>query len=166
MATRAISLQAATPQDLETMTMAYIAQGFSVMNKTPAQVTLFRQKQFSTTWLIIDLVLIFFFGFGLLLLIIYLIIYAAQSDDMVTITIASMAAPPYGGYIAQQPYSGPLPQQPYSGPLPRTIAPQQWMSAPRSPDGQYWWDGRAWQPIPSAAPSGPMPQPPTIPTQE
>jgi hypothetical protein len=32
------------------------------------------------------------------------------------------------------------------------------MQAPQiSPDGRYWWDGRAWQPMPSAASPPPVP---------
>lgn len=30
--------------------------------------------------------------------------------------------------------------------------------APRSPDGQYWWDGAAWRPVPPPAPAAPAPQ--------
>src|SRR2546426_6641756 len=30
---------------------------------------------------------------------------------------------------------------------------------PISPDGHYWWDGQAWQPMPAAAPA-PAPAPP------
>lgn len=160
MATKAISLQAATPQDLETMTMGYIARGFTIMNKTPAQVTLLKKKQFSTTWLIIDLVLIFLFGFGLLLLIIYLIMYAMGNDQMVTITVSSLAAQQYGGQLPQQqPITGQLAQQAVSGQL-----PQPWVNAPRSEDGNYWWDGQNWQPVPRADQSGPLSQSPTNPT--
>src|SRR5437868_10739054 len=30
-----------------------------------------------------------------------------------------------------------------------------------SPDGHYWWDGQAWQPMPDAAPAPAPPQPAT-----
>jgi hypothetical protein len=190
MATKAVSVQVANSQDLETMTMQYIAQGFTVMNKTPAQVTLFKKKPFPMVWFIVDLALILLFGFGILLVIITLIIYAADSDRMVTITAANIAAPaytaplaqPYSGQLAQQSYSGPIAQQSYSGPIAQQsysgpIAQQsysgpiaqagtpsqalsqptaqvtsdsQWLTAPRSPDGYYWWDGQAWQPVPQS----------------
>ncbi|HEY7779317.1 MAG TPA: hypothetical protein VIC85_03810 [Ktedonobacterales bacterium] len=136
MATRSMSIQAATPQDLETMTMSYIAQGFSVANKTPTQVTLIKRKEFSVLWAVIG------FLVCVLPLLIYLIIYASESDQMVVITLAGA-----------QPASGTIPllggPQATSGGLPRTGAqPLTYVNAPRSPDGVYWWDGQAWQPVP------------------
>jgi hypothetical protein len=159
MATKAIAVQAATPQDLASMKLAYIAKGFSVMTDTPAQVALFKKKPFPTVWIIVDVVLIFLFGFGVLLIILHLIMYAVASDQMVTITVANMAAPAYSGQLSQ-PGSGQL-SQPVSGQI--GAASDAWQSAPRSPDGNYWWDGQAWQPVPQAGQSGPMPQAPTGP---
>lgn len=139
MATRSISVQAATPQDLETMTMSYIAQGFSVANKTPMQVTLIKRKEFSVLWAVIGFIIC------LLPLLIYLIIYASESDQMVVITVAG------------------APQVASTVPLVGATQPAAYLNAPRSPDGYYWWDGQAWQPIPQ---TGPMPQqPPTGPMQ-
>lgn len=42
---------------------------------------------------------------------------------------------------------------------PRRSVQQAMAQAPQlSPDGRYWWDGKAWQPVPSALPpSGPSP---------
>ncbi len=186
MATRSISLQAASSQDLETMTMSYIAHGFTIANKTSAQVTLIKKKPFPVVWLIIDLICISLFGFGLLMIAITLIIYASDSDQMVTITVGNLAPQAYSGQLAQpgtgqfasQPYSGqivPQASSPYSGqfagsrPLTPSgaygvaAAPSSYLTAPRSPDGYYWWDGQAWQPVPQAGQTGPMGQPPTQP---
>lgn len=136
MATRSMSVAAATPQDLETMTMSYIAQGYSIANKTPTQVTLIKRKEFSVLWAVIG------FLVCVLPLLIYLIIYATESDQMVVITV--VGTQPTGNTVPL--LSGP---ETASGNL--TLAGQAGTSplnAPRSPDGNYWWDGRAWQPVP------------------
>jgi hypothetical protein len=175
MATRSMSVQAATPQDLETMTMSYIAQGFSVANKTPSQVTLIKRKEFSVLWAVIG------FLVCVLPLLIYLIIYATESDQMVVITLAGAqptgtTVPLIGGPQAMsglQAMSGPiaLTGQAATSPLtaPRSPdglywwdgqawqpVPQPTAGAPRSPDGLYWFDGQTWQPVPGANPTGPM----------
>lgn len=131
MATQSIALQAPTPQDLETMTMGYIAQGFSVANKTPTSVTLIKRKEFSVLWAVIG------FLICVLPLLIYLIVYASQSDQMVVITLAG-AQQPMGaasGYLAGPP-SGQLGGIQYS------------------PDGYYWWNGQQWRPVSELGQSG------------
>lgn len=102
MATKAIAVQAATPQDMETMTMQYIAQGYSIANKSAAQVSLLKRKKISTTWIIIDLVCILLFGFGLIMLLITMIVYAADNDKMVTITVAGVGGTPTTGQLEPQ----------------------------------------------------------------
>ncbi|HEU4785158.1 MAG TPA: hypothetical protein VFS83_17605 [Ktedonobacterales bacterium] len=102
MATKAIAVQAATPQDLETMTMQYIAQGYVIANKSPAQVSLIRHKKINMTWLIIDLACILLLGFGLLMLLITFIFYAIANDKMVTITVAGMSMSPNSGQLEPQ----------------------------------------------------------------
>lgn len=37
---------------------------------------------------------------------------------------------------------------------------------PISPDGHYWWDGQAWQPMPQPAPPPPAPAPVTAPAED
>jgi len=111
MATKAIAVQAATPQDLETMTMQYIAKGYTVANKSPVQVSLIKRKTINMVWLIIDLACILLFGFGLLMLLITFIFYAMDNDKMVTITVAGMGASPTSGYLNPQTGSGYAPYQ-------------------------------------------------------
>ena len=125
MATRSIALTAPSAQDLETMTMGYIAQGFSVANKTPTSVTLIKRKEFSILWAVIGFIIC------LLPLLIYLIVYASQSDQMVVITLAG-AQQPMG---AASGYLGGAPSGQLAG------------GVQRSPDGNYWWDGQQWRPI-------------------
>ena len=68
---------------LDQTVTSYIAQGFSVVNRTPTAATLFKKKEFSILWLVIGLVLCVFPLF------IYLIIYAGQSDKMVVVQLVS-----------------------------------------------------------------------------
>lgn len=110
------------------MITGYIAQGYNVANRTPTSVTLIKRKQFSILWAVIGFVLC------LLPLLIYLIVYAAESDQMVVITL--MGAQPAHPAIAA------------AGTIP--------LNAPRSPDGQYWWDGQQWRPVGQG--TGPMGQ--------
>lgn len=147
MATSSISLQASSPHDLETMTMSYIAQGFNVANKTPLQVTLVKRKSFSYFWAVIG------FVFCLLPLVIYLIVYALESDQMVTITVVGAQPMANTGQL--------MPPQPMtaSGALGMT-QPANYMTAPRSPDGLYWWDGQAWQLVPQTGQLGAAEQQP------
>ena len=157
MATQSASLLAPSPQDLETMTMSYIAQGYSIANKTPMQVTLVKRKQFSVLWAVIG------FLVCVLPLLIYLIVYALESDQMVTITVAGAQPPNATGQLALSP---PLT---YSGAL-GTPQPMSYENAPRSPDGFYWWDGQTWRPIPQGEQPGQSGQfyqaPPTRPMQQ
>lgn len=151
MATRTYNLLAPSPQDLETMTMSYIAQGYSVANKTPMQVTLVKRKEFSVFWAVIG------FIFCLLPLVIYLIVYALQTDQMVTITVAGAQSTPVTGQLALSQPLGPFaPSQPLtsSGALGASMSVN-FETAPRSPDGFYWWDGQAWQLVPQARPINP-----------
>lgn len=142
MATRSMSLLAPSSQDLETMTMSYIAQGFSVANKTPMQVTLVKRKEFSILWAVVGFIVC------VLPLLIYLLVYALESDQMVTITVAGAQQPAVAGQ-----FPGTQPLSP-SGTL-YTPQPANYMNAPRSPDGLYWWDGQSWRLIPQGAATNP-----------
>jgi hypothetical protein len=151
MATRTYNLLAPSPQDLETMTMSYIAQGYSVANKTPMQVTMIKRKEFSAFWAVIG------FLFCVLPLLIYLIVYALESDHMVTITVAGAQPTSVTGQLALSQPLGPFaPSQPLtsSGAFGAAL-PANFETAPRSPDGLYWWDGQAWQLVPQARPTNP-----------
>lgn len=122
MATATMSLQANTPQEMESIITSYIAQGFVIANRSPVSVTLMKRKEFSVLWTVIGFLLC------LLPLLVYLIVYAAQSDQMILINLVN----------------GQQPMEQYGGP--QLLAPA---TAPRSPDGNYWWDGLVWQPVQS-----------------
>jgi len=51
---------------------------------------------------------------------------------------------------------------PPSGKILGLMAAQPPSSPPISPDGHYWWDGRAWQPMPAAAAPVPAPAPAAV----
>ena len=70
---------------MEQAITSYITQGFTVVNKTAANVTLIKRKQFSTLWAVIGFVVC------VLPLLIYLIVYAAQSDQVVEIVVQAGA---------------------------------------------------------------------------
>ena len=145
---------------MESTIAGYVAQGFNVASRTPASVTMIKRKQISYFWVIIG------FFLCVIPLFIYLIVYLAQSDQMVIINLAvpsagtgpvisspqmgALPAPQSGGYYAPQTgaYAA---AQAGSSPSPQTGAyasPQTGpLSAPRSPDGNYWWDGQRWRPI-------------------
>jgi hypothetical protein len=67
---------------LDAAITSYAAQGYVVINKTPRSVTMIKKKEFSVLWAVIG------FLICVLPLLVYLIIYAAQSDQLVEITIA------------------------------------------------------------------------------
>lgn len=136
MATASMALQVNTPQEMESMIQGYIAQGFNIANRTPTGVTLIKRKEFSILWLVIGLILC------VVPLLIYLIIYASQSDQMVTITLAG--AQPATGYGTQA----------IASPAVAASNPGYQLS----PDGQYFWDGQQWRPVAQLpAQTGPLP---------
>lgn len=148
MATASMALQVQSQQEMESAIQGYIAQGFSIANRTPTSVTLVKRKEFSILWAVIG------FLICLLPLLIYLIVYASQSDQMVTIMLAG--AQPAAGYgapaIASPAAAIGNPGYGASQPLASSAGYQ------LSPDGQYFWDGQQWRPISQMpAQSGPLP---------
>lgn len=137
MATATMALQVNSQQEMESAIQGYIAQGFNVANRTPTSVTLVKRKEFSVLWAVIGFIIC------LLPLLIYLIVYAAQSDQMVTITLAG--AQPAAGYSATPAIAAPATAASSSG-------------YQLSPDGQYFWDGQQWRPVAQLpAQTGPLP---------
>jgi hypothetical protein len=131
----------------------YVAQGFVVANQTPYSTTMIKRKQFSALWAVIGFLLC------LLPLLIYLVVYAAQSDQMVEIRLSTGVGASTGPNLSPDGnhwWDGTTWQDA------RITAPS---TAQRSQDGMYWWDGAAWRPVPSAggsaAPSMPPPPPDT-----
>lgn len=123
--------------EMEGIITSYIAQGFVIANRSPVSVTLMKRKEFSVLWTVIGFLLC------ILPLLIYLIVYASQSDQMIVINLVN----------GQQPMG-------QTG-VPQLLAPA---TAPRSPDGNYWWDGQAWQPVQSLPYGGTQPSTPYQPS--
>lgn len=160
MATASMALQVQSQQEMESAIQGYIAQGFSIANRTPTSVTLVKRKEFSILWAVIG------FLICLLPLLIYLIVYASQSDQMVTIMLAgAQPAAGYGapaiaspaaaignpGYGASQPLAS---SAGYGAAQPVASSAGYQLS----PDGQYFWDGQQWRPVSQLpAQSGPLP---------
>lgn len=156
MATASMALQVHSQQEMESAIQGYVAQGFNIASRTPTSVTMVKRKEFSVLWAVIG------FLVCLLPLLIYLIVYAAQSDQMVTITLAgaqpaaaygtpAIASPAsYSGYGASQPLAS---NAGYGASQPASSAGYQ-----LSPDGQYFWDGQQWRPVSQLpAQTGPLP---------
>ena len=70
---------------MEQAITSYITQGFTVVNKTSTSVTLIKRKQFSALWAVIGFIVC------VVPLLIYLIVYAAQSDQVVEIVVAPVS---------------------------------------------------------------------------
>ena len=81
MATAVSQVPVGTSAQLEQMVSSYIAQGFTVANRTPDSVTMLKKKEFNILWAVIGLVVC------LLPLLVYLIVYATQQDQMVEIRL-------------------------------------------------------------------------------
>jgi hypothetical protein len=73
-------------QAMEQAITSYIAQGFSVVNKTATSATLYKKKDFSIFWAVVG------FLICIIPLFIYLIYYVTQSDEMVEIVVRSAEA--------------------------------------------------------------------------
>lgn len=112
---------------MEQYVINYIANGYNIASRTPYQTTLIKRKQFSIPILAYGLAVF------VLPLLIYIIIYYFIQDKMVIISIV-----PIGAYYLPPPAVNLAPQ------LQTAMLP---LSAPRSPDGNYWWDGQHWQPV-------------------
>jgi hypothetical protein len=80
-ATRQVSV--GSQEQMDQAVSGYIAQGFVVMNRAPAAVTMFKKKEFSILWLVIGLLLC------VVPLLVYLVVYALQQDQMVEIRVAA-----------------------------------------------------------------------------
>ena len=130
MATRSVAVQATSQQEMENMISGYIAQGFNVANRTATSVTLVKRKEFSVLWAVIGFIVC------VLPLLIYLIVYALESDQMVVINLVQP-----GAYA--QPQAAISPPANVSGNMAGTL----------SPDGRYYWDGTAWQPVEQQPPT-------------
>jgi hypothetical protein len=125
------SVGVGSERELETAIALYIAQGFVLSNRSSMGATMFKKKEFRIVWAVVG------FFLCILPLLIYLIVYASQSDQTVQIQLVP------AGSQSQLP------------------AASAQMVGTRSADGQWWWDGTAWQQVPqqtsTVQPSLPQP---------
>lgn len=74
MSSKTQKLTVATVAEMEQALTGYLAQGFTIVNKTPTSTTLQKKKEFSALWAVIG------FLFCVLPLVIYLIVYSSKPD--------------------------------------------------------------------------------------
>jgi hypothetical protein len=147
MAASVKQISVGSPQELESTITGYIAQGFVVSSRTPESVTLFKKKEFNILWAVIG------FFLCLLPLLVYCVVYATQSDEMVTVAIVKTV--PAGAIEAGD--DGVMWSEDrqwwWDGAQWRdallTLPP----AAVFSEDRSSWWDGVSWRPVPGGADS-------------
>jgi hypothetical protein len=152
MATAIAQVPVATSAQLEQTVTSYIAQGFTVANRTSESVTMLKKKEFSILWAVIGFVVC------LIPLLIYLIVYATQQDQMVQIRLDPMAALGTGAASIQMSPDGCWWWDGGGWQDAITSSPP---TAQYSADRCYWWDGNSWRPVaienstvdPASAPS-------------
>jgi ABC-type Fe3+ transport system permease subunit len=81
-------VQVSDQAQLESTINSYIAEGFSVQNRTPAMAVLYKKKEFSVLWAVVG------FIFCVLPLLVYVIVYASQSDQYVEIRLTAEPSSP------------------------------------------------------------------------
>jgi hypothetical protein len=130
-------------EELESAIMSYIAQGFTVSNRSAESVTLFKKKEFNILWAVIG------FFLCLLPLIVYCIVYATQSDQMVVIKVGSGPAAVTSGFDAATGVTWSEDRQWWwDGSRWRDTHVELPPDAMVSDDGHNWWDGVAWRAVP------------------
>jgi hypothetical protein len=121
---------------LDSAVASRLAQGFTVVGRTDRFAVLRKGKRFNPGYALLGSLLC---GVGLLA---YLVVYAAQSDEVVEITVVEP-----GRGVAD-----------LSDDRRWWWDGERWEDAEqavppgrrRSLDGAYWWDGVAWRPVPAA----------------
>lgn len=126
------NLSVATRDQLDAAIQGYIAQGYVVSNRTETSVTLFKKKEFNVVWAIVG-----FFA-CLLPLLIYTIVYAAESDKMVIVSIEGSASSVIWSDDKRLWWTG----QTW-----RSVSDELPAGVPVSDDGRLFWDGGSWQPV-------------------
>jgi hypothetical protein len=140
-ATSVQQINVGSPQELESTITSYIARGFVVSNRTSDSATLFKKKEFNVIWAVIG------FFLCLLPLLVYCVVYATQSDEMVTVTVAQSPG------VANKPGDGELTwsedrQWWWDGTRWRDTLLELPPGAVLSEDRRTWWDGETWRPTP------------------
>lgn len=153
MAANVQQISVASQGELESTIMSYIAQGFTVSNRTTDSVTLFKKKEFNLIWAVIG------FFLCVLPLLVYCVIYVTQDDEMIVIKIAATA--PALGAAAGVTWSEDR-QWWWDGSRWRDTQLELPPSAVLSEDKRSWWDGVEWRAVPvtDTEPHGNTPSPP------
>ena len=140
MAAHVQQISVASQGEMESTIMSYIAQGFSVSNRSAESVTLFKKKEFNVLWAVIG------FFLCLLPLLVYCIIYATQNDQMIVIKVASTA--PGLGAASSVTWSDDR-QWWWDGSRWRDTQLELPPDAILAEDGNTWWDGVEWRAAPA-----------------
>jgi hypothetical protein len=129
--------------ELQGAVMRQITNGFEVIDRTPSSVTLIKRKKFSVFWTVVGL---FFFLFPFF---IYLIVYAAQSDQIVEVRVVTPQAvePPPVQQVGPVIQMSPDSSEWWDGATWRDAATSTPPQALRSDGGSHWWDGQGWRPV-------------------
>ena len=126
------NLSVATRDQLDAAIQGYIAQGYVISNRTETSVTLFKKKEFNVVWAIVG-----FFA-CLLPLLIYTIVYAAESDKMVIVSVEGSASSVIWSDDKRLWWTG----QTW-----RNVSDELPAGVPVSDDGRLFWDGASWRPV-------------------
>ncbi|MCW3019403.1 MAG: hypothetical protein JWN10_1711 [Solirubrobacterales bacterium] len=161
MAANVQQINVASQEDLESTIMSYIAQGFSVSNRSAESVTLFKKKEFNILWAVIG------FFLCLLPLLVYCIVYATQNDQMIVIKVASTTL---GLGAATSVTWSDDRQWWWDGSRWRDTQLELPPDVILAEDGHTWWDGVEWRAVPAQdaettepraeAPAAPLAPPP------
>ncbi|HXB64784.1 MAG TPA: hypothetical protein VNV42_07920 [Solirubrobacteraceae bacterium] len=144
MAASVQQINVASKEELESATMSYIAQGFSVTKSSPESVTLFKKKEFNVIWAVIG------FFLCLLPLLVYCIVYATQDDQMVVIRIASISTSATPGLGAASGVTWSEDRQWWwDGSRWRDTQLELPPDVMLAEDGRTWWDGVEWRAVPA-----------------
>jgi len=117
---------------------SYIVLGFQVATQDATSATMRKPKQFNALWAVIGFVLC------LLPLLIYLIVYASEKDQVVRVVIVGRSAFQLSADGAWWWAADRQTWVAFANALPP--------GAQISPDRRHWWDGSAWNPMPSSDP--------------
>lgn len=130
-------------QALERMVSDYLTKGFVVVGRTDRSAVLRKEKRFNVAVALLSSLVC---GVGLL---VYLLVYAAQRDQVVEIFVVEAGrGAPFLSADRRWWWDG-----------------ERWRDAEqvvppgsqRSGDGASWWDGASWRPVPPSQRNWPIP---------
>jgi hypothetical protein len=121
---------------LDSTVAGYLARGFVVVGRTDRSAVLRKGKRFNPVYAALSSL---FCGVGLL---VYLLVYAAQSDEVVEVAVSQ---PGHGVADLSDDRRWWWDGERWED-TERVVPP----GRRRSRDGAYWWDGVAWRPVPAA----------------